>query len=214
MVEERNFSRQFVYRHADIGRSKVDRAAEWVREFSPGTAVRAIDAQIGSPDDVVALLDDVDLVVGAIDTPPIKIASWINSACVAAGVPHVRGGMGIQSSYVSVDPGRSACVECHRTAVLREADQPGSVGAKWRLFERLELVNRGVGPVAGQIGAVIAMEALRYLTGFAAPVAAGVVHTFDLGVGGAETLVRWDRHPDCPVCPTAGAARESNPAAA
>jgi hypothetical protein len=33
VVEERNFSRQYIYRHADIGRSKVERAAEWVREY-------------------------------------------------------------------------------------------------------------------------------------------------------------------------------------
>jgi hypothetical protein len=50
------------------------------------------------------------------------------------------------------------------------------------------------------------MEALRYLTGFAQPVAAGIVHTFDLSDGGAGTLTPWVMHPDCPVCPTAGTA--------
>lgn len=33
-VEPWNFARQFVYRHVDIGRSKVDRAAEWVRSMT------------------------------------------------------------------------------------------------------------------------------------------------------------------------------------
>lgn len=206
VVEERNFSRQFIYRHADIGRAKVERAGEWVREYQPGTDVRTLNREITSSEDVARLLDGTrtDLVIAAADTPPLEIGSWVNRACVAAGVPYIRGGMGIQSNYVSVDPGRSPCFECNRLAILEEQEEPDAAGAKWRLFHRLDLVNRGVGPIAGQISALVAMEALRYLTRFAEPVAAGVIHNFDLSEGGAETLTPWVRHPDCPVCPIAG----------
>jgi molybdopterin-synthase adenylyltransferase len=205
-VEERNFSRQFIYRHADIGRPKVERASEWVREYSPGTEVRALNRKITSSEDVAELLDGTgtDLVIAAVDTPPFEIGSWVNQACVAAGVPHIRGMMGVQSGYFSVDPGRGPCFECGRMVMLGEQDEPGAVGAKWRLIQRLSLVNRGVGPIAGQIGALVAIEALRFLTGFAEPVAAGVLHTFDLSEGGAETLTPWEKHAGCPVCPSAG----------
>jgi molybdopterin-synthase adenylyltransferase len=207
VVEERNFSRQFIYRHADIGRAKVERASEWVREYSPGTEVRALNQKITSAEDVAELLDGTgtDLVIAAVDTPPFEIDSWVNRACVAAGVPYIRGGMGgVQSSYFSVDPGRSPCLECDRLVMLEEQGEPGAAGAKWRLAQRLTLVNRGVGPVVGQIGALVAMEALRYLTGFTEPVAAGVFHSFDLPEGGAETITPWVKRADCPVCPTAG----------
>jgi molybdopterin/thiamine biosynthesis adenylyltransferase len=206
VVEERNFSRQFVYRHADIGRAKVERAREWVNEYSPGTKVRAVNQEITSWQDVAELLDGTDLVIAAMDTPRFLIASWVNRACVAAGVPYVHGGMGVQSGYASVDPGRSACFECNRLIMLGERGEPGEIGAKWRLFHRLSLGNRGVGPIAGQIGALMAMEALRYLTGFSEPVAAGLFHTFDLSQGGAETVTPWVKRSDCPVCPTAGTA--------
>jgi molybdopterin-synthase adenylyltransferase len=206
VVEERNFSRQFIYRHADIGRAKVERASEWVREYSPSTEVRALNRLITSSRDVAELLDGTgtDLVISAVDTPPLEIGPWVNRACVEADVPHIRGGMGVQSHYVSVDPGRSPCVECNQLVMQEEQDDPGEVGAKWRLFQRLSLVNRGVGPIAGQIGALMAMEALRYLTGFAEPVAAGVIHSFDLSEGGAETVTPWDRHAGCPACRVAG----------
>ena len=208
LVEARNFSRQFTYRYADIGRAKVERASQWVREYSPGTEVRALNREITSSADVANLLDltGADIVIAAVDTPPLEIGSWVNQACVAAGVPYIRGGMGVQSSYVSVDPGRSPCFECSRLVMLEEEDEPGAVGAKWRLFQRLDLVNRGVGPIAGQIGALMAMEALRYLSGFAEPVAAGVFHAFDLSEGGAETVTPWVKRDDCPVCPTADTA--------
>jgi molybdopterin/thiamine biosynthesis adenylyltransferase len=213
VVEERNFSRQFIYRHADIGRLKVERAGEWVREYSPGTEVLALNRTITSPDDVAELLagTGTGLVIAAVDTPPLEIGSWVNQACVAAGVPHIRGMMGVQSGYFSVGPGSGPCSECGRLVMLGERDEPGAAGAKWRLIERLSLVNRGVGPVAGQIGALVAMEALRYLTGFAEPVAAGVLHSFDLSEGGAETLTPWEKRADCPVCAPAGTSASKEP---
>lgn len=208
IVEQRNFSRQYIYRHADIGRLKAERAAEWVREYSPGTEVRTLNRLITSARDVTELLDGTgtDLVIGAVDTPPVEVDSWINRACVEAGVPYIRGGMGVQSQYYSVDPGRSPCFECERLRVAGEREVPGPAGAKWRLIERLDMVNGGVGPIAGQIGALIGMEALRYLTGFSEPVAAGVLHSFDLSEGGAETIVPWASNADCPVCAAAGTA--------
>lgn len=205
-VELRNFSRQFIFRKSDVGRSKVARAAEWVREFDPATEVVALDQKIGSPDDIAALLPGADVLIGAIDTPPLDIAYWINEACVAAGVPHVRGGMGLQPQYYSVDPGLSACVECDRLIMLDDQGAADSRGVRWRLMRRqvADAPNPGVGPVAGLVGSAVAMEAIRYITRFTEPTAAGVLHTFDLINGRPEELRPWPARPDCPVCPTAG----------
>jgi molybdopterin/thiamine biosynthesis adenylyltransferase len=207
IVERRNFSRQYIYRHQDLGRPKVERARDWIREFSPTTEVTISNRTIGSSEDVAALLTGIDLVVAAIDTPRMEIASWINRACVAAGVPHVRGGMGVQSHFVSVDPGRSACVECSNMVMFEEQADGGTASVKWRLFERFDQQNRGVGPIAGHIGSLMAMEGLRYLTGFAPPAAAGAMHTFDLSDGGVERIIPWTARPNCPVCAVAGTRR-------
>ncbi len=199
-VELRNFARQYLYRTQDLGMPKVERAAAWVRAFSPETDVRVVSRWIGGPDDVADLLPEADLVVSGVDQPA-GIDLWVNEACVAAGVPYVRGGMIAQRlAYWSVDPGRSPCMACHQHELAATAPEHG-VAAERRRAE-LERVNRGIGPVASLVGALVAMEALRYLTGFAPPIAAGCERFVDFASGEQE-VQRWTRWADCPVCPTA-----------
>jgi hypothetical protein len=58
------------------------------------------------------------------------------------------------------------------------------------------------------IGAAVAMEAVRYLTKFAEPIAAGCMRFIDCGTG-AEEVVPWEPWPECPVCATAPAVRST-----
>lgn len=200
VVELRNFARQYLYRTQDIGLPKVERAAAWVRAFSPGTDVRTVSRWIGGPGDIADLLTGADLVISGVDQPA-GIDLWVNEACVAAGVPYVRGGMIAQRlAYWSVDPGRSPCLACHQHELAATAPDHG-VGAELRRAE-LERVNRGIGPVASMVGALVAMEALRYLTGFAPPIAAGCERFVDFATGDQE-VQRWTGWAGCPVCPTA-----------
>jgi molybdopterin-synthase adenylyltransferase len=211
VVELRNFARQYLYRASDIGLPKVERAAAWVRAFSPPTDVRAVSRWIGAPADVADLLPGADLVVSAIDQPD-RVDEWVNEACVAAGVPFVRGGMYAQRlAYLSVDPGRSACLACDQQELAATGPELGVTPE--RLATGLDRVNRGIGPVASMVGGLVAMEALRYLTRFAPPVAAGRQRFVDFATGDQETRV-WTRWPGCPVCATAPAPRGSVPAVA
>jgi molybdopterin-synthase adenylyltransferase len=212
VVELRNFARQYLYQTRDIGMPKVERAAAWVRAFSPGTDVRTVSRWIGGPGDIADLLTEADLVISGVDQPT-GIDFWVNEACVAAGVPYVRGGMIAQRlAYWSVDPGRSPCMACHQHELTVTAPEYG-VAAELRRTE-LERVNRGIGPVASMVGALVAMEALRYLTGFAPPIAAGCERFVDFATGDQE-VQRWTRWADCPVCPTAPASSAAGvPAAA
>lgn len=199
VIELRNFARQYLYRTQDIGMPKVERAAAWVRAFSPETDVQTVSRWVSGPDDVADLLTDADLVISGVDQPA-GVDLWVNEACVAAGVPYVRGGMIAQRlAYWSVDPGRSPCLACHRHTLAAGGPERG-VDAERRRAE-LERVNRGIGPVASMVGALVAMEALRYLTGFALPIAAGCERFVDFSTGDQE-VQPWTRWPDCPVCQT------------
>lgn len=204
VVEEKNFARQFVYRRCDVGRAKVQRAAEWVGEFDPTIEVEAIQAEFMCVEDVAQLVDLVrpDAVSDAVDSPQ-DIDTWVNAACVAAGVPFCRGGMGVTESVVwSVDPGRSACLAC------RQPD-PGEAATDLRLHlstlhaAAVPRVNRGAGPVATQLGSLVAFELTRFLTGYAPPVYAGGVAVIDLASDCGQTVVRNARDPDCAVCRSA-----------
>jgi molybdopterin/thiamine biosynthesis adenylyltransferase len=203
-LEPRNFARQFVYRHADLGRSKVERAAEWVREFDPTVEVRPVDRWISGPGDLADLVDGVDLVAGGLDGHP-DAALWVNEAAVRAGVPLVTGGMTMsQLVYYSVDPGRSRCRQCdERGAPDPAAASAAAIGR--RRFRELRITNGLIGPLAMQIGSLVGYEALRYLTGFEPPRAAGAYVKLDLRTGLTPEREPFADHPDCPVCPLAPA---------
>jgi len=211
-VEPRNFSRQFLYRHADLGRSKVDRAAEWVREYDPTIEVRAVDRWIGRADDLDGLFDGADVVTGSFDEPP-GAQAWVNQAVVGAGIPLVSGALfGTQLVYSSVDPGRSACQAC-AAARLSDGQSPGAEGLAVRLDERLPRTNRLTGPVAAIVGALIAQEAARYITGFQPPYAAGAVVFLDVRNGFESHRMPITRDPDCEICRQAADVRSRRPSA-
>jgi molybdopterin/thiamine biosynthesis adenylyltransferase len=211
-VEPKNLARQFLYREADLGRSKVHRAAEWVRSFHSGIEVDAVRRWVGGPDDVAGLLTGVDLVVSGIDQGE-RIDNWVNEACVRAGVPWIRGGMtGSQLIYFSVDPGRSGCYECRVRAYgdgkgITSAVLPPPAVTAQRLSARIPRVNRANGPSAALIGSLVAFEALRYLSGYEPPYAAGAEVLVDVSGGCAQRREPWPRDPDCAVCAAAVTAR-------
>jgi molybdopterin/thiamine biosynthesis adenylyltransferase len=204
-VEARNFARQYLYRWPDIGTRKVARAADWVRAFDPSIAVEAIDVGVESPEQIGDLLDRFapDVVAAGIDHPD-DVDFWVNAACVSRGVPFVRGGMWVTEGIVwSVDPGRSACMECGKRLGPNDPE-PGSdlatVLAGVQLQGTKPRTNRGIGPVAGLLGAYGAFEILRYLTGFEPPAYAANPLLIDFAAGCATQQQRWPRDPTCPVC--------------
>jgi molybdopterin/thiamine biosynthesis adenylyltransferase len=215
VVQSRNFARQYLYRYAEIGARKVDLAAEWVRHFDPSIDVTAIHQRIDSPQRVVDLLDRYrpNAVVAGVDSPD-QIDAWVNLACVPAGVPFVRGGMWVTQGVVwSVDPGRSACVNCRSPQEdSPQGDQSESAPGVADLAAELATVrlhgtrprtNRGTGPVAGLLGSLAAFEVLRYLTCFEPPAYAGQPLMIDFAKGCAMHHASWSRDPHCTVCAAA-----------
>ncbi|HET8660598.1 MAG TPA: ThiF family adenylyltransferase [Micromonosporaceae bacterium] len=209
-VEPRNLARQFLYREADLGTSKVHRAAAWVRDFHSGIKVDAVRRWLRGPDDLTDLLPGVALVVSGVDQGE-RIDRWVNEACLSAGVPWVRGGMtGSQLLYFSVDPGRSACYEC-RVHAYGDGQAPATVelsataATAQRLSARLPRVNRANGPSAALVGSLVAFEALRYLTGYEPPYAAGAEVLVDVADGCTQRREPWPRNPDCLLCTRAAA---------
>lgn len=203
-VEQRNFARQYLYGRADLGARKVDRAAAWVRAFDPSIEVAALDIEIGGAEQVAGLLAELrpDAVASGVDRPR-EIDTWVNAGCLVRGVPYVRGGMLVTEGIVwSVDPGRSACYTCARTD---DSETGGDSElrlqrAGQRLYATKPSTNRGIGPVAGLLGSLVAFELLRYLTGFEPPAYAGRPLLIDFAAGCATRRLDWSRDPACPAC--------------
>ncbi len=207
LVEPRNFARQFVYRRSDIGRPKVERAAEWVREFDPGIEVETLVRDITCADDVAALIDHTspDLVVSGVDSPPESIDRWVNAACVRRRVPYIRGGMSVTEGVIwSVVPGLTACYACGRDAAVKSDD--ARQRETWDQMHRAAVprVNRGIGPVATLLGGMVSMEVTRLLLGYAPPAYAGGLAVIDLRDGCRLDVSMGAPNPDCEVCGRTG----------
>src|SRR5215210_4128416 len=106
-IELSNLNRQVLYRTADIGRRKVDVAAEALCALNPELDV-APSACAGA-----------DFVVCTADSPVHEIGRWVNRACLELSLPHTSAGqfpprVRIGPTFV---PGRTACLECQESAV-------------------------------------------------------------------------------------------------
>jgi adenylyltransferase/sulfurtransferase len=150
-VEFSNLARQVIYRDADIGKPKVEVAANRLGRSFAGAKVRGqrcrLDASNASD-----LISTCDFVVDATDDPAAKFL--INDVCVGQGRPFVYGGvLGIVGQAMTVLPGATACLRC-----LFETPPDASEVASCREAGIL-------GPVAGAIGEVQAAEALAWLGG-------------------------------------------------
>ena len=139
--------------------------------------------------------------VAAIDDPD-DVDLWVNEACVGAGVPFIRGGLAyVQGLYWSVDPGRSACRHClelYRATLAQDVDRAVATG---ELVLRGARVNRAIGPVAQLLGSLVAMEAVRYLTGITAPVSAGCYQLVDFPAAARSRPIPGRATPTAPSAP-------------
>ncbi len=197
-VDTRNLARQYLYRFADIGAPKVELAADWVRAFDPSIGVKAVHGEVTSRRDVVDLIDQFapDAVMSGVDSP-IEVDEWVNAGCVSRGVPFVRGGMTVTMGSVwSVDPGKSACRAC----AYELNEMPADEQAAFRMYTGKPRINRGIGPIAGLLGALCAFEILRFLTRFEPPAYAGKPMTLDFAAGCATRQDEWQRSASCAVC--------------
>lgn len=197
-VELKNLTRQFLYVESDVGEPKVGRAVARARAANSTIKVDAVDRRVHGVDDIAPLIDGADLVVCGIDQP-MASRYWVNEACVNAGVPWIGGGMTVtRLVYWSIWPGRSGCLVCRDVAGLGPEGTTAADGddgglRRWR-------TNRTIGPMASVVAGFVGLEALRYLTGFAPPVAAGRSWLIDVVTGLSELEVAWERRADCPVC--------------
>lgn len=201
-VELSNLNRQILYRDADLGKPKVGLAIERVREFNPVIEIQPVTRSINSGEDALAVITGTDIVISVIDRPEAEIRSWLNEACVSAGIPLLTGGLEAQRAvYFAVLPRETGCVECWRTQAAR--DDPVSAAM---LEERRA---RGIGgdnaafcPLVAMAAALLTSELVRLVTGIVPPIAGG--RLMELGFSDCQLneSERWERRADCPVCGT------------
>jgi molybdopterin/thiamine biosynthesis adenylyltransferase len=179
-VELSNLHRQHLHFTPDLGVAKAHSAAAKLGFLNPEIAVEPYQAPFAP-----AMLDEQDLVVDCTDTFAARYA--VNAACCAAGVPLIEGGVsGFSGLVMAIRPGESACYRC----AFPQAPAPGAVPS---------CAEAGVlGPAAGVVGSLQALEALKLLAGLDG-LLTGAFLQIDL-LGHEFVRVAVERRPDCPDC--------------
>lgn len=175
-----NLQRQILFDTTDVGRPKVKAAAERLRAVNPHVQIRPINTRL-TPATAREIVRDYDLVLDGTDDFPTRFA--VNAACVAEGVPLVSGALGRWSGQVGVLEGRP-CYRCLVPDVPPDAETCARIGV--------------VGALAGIVGSMAALEAIKLITGAGEPLR-GRLWIYD-GLSAASRAVRIPPDPACPVC--------------
>jgi molybdopterin/thiamine biosynthesis adenylyltransferase len=152
-VDQSNLARQTIYATVDVGVRKVDAAATAVARINPGVTVDARVERIGA-DNAGALLAGVDVVLDGCDNFDTRLA--VARAALDARVPLVSSAVVQFEGQLGVFRGWEAGKPCYQCFV---GEAPGRDAAS--------CAEDGVlGPVAGVMGSLAALEVIRAVVPF------------------------------------------------
>ena len=182
VVEVSNLHRQPLHFTPDTGVAKAESAAAKLRFLNPEVVVETYQVRVDETN-VAGLVEGQDLVVDCSDS--FETRYLVNAACCEAGIDLVEGGVvGWSGLVMTILPGASACYRCAFPTAPQDAPTCAEAGV--------------LGPAAGVIGSLQALEALKLLSGAAAPLTDAFLSVDLATLDVMRVNVR--RRPDCPDC--------------
>lgn len=183
-VDLSNLQRQIAHHTADLGAPKVESAAAKLSAVNPDVRVR-LHPEHATAANILEIAREYDFVIDGTDNFAAKFL--INDACHFAGVPFSHAGiLRFDGQLLTVLPGETACCRCvfggpPPQGAVPTCSQAGVLGA-----------------MAGVIGCLQAVEALKHLLG-AGDLLVDRMLVFDaLGLGFREVGLKRNRQ--CPLC--------------
>ena len=148
-VEIHNLNRQILYSTSDLGLPKAYIAAKRIKELNPEVRVRPIQAKL-APENIEKILSEADVIVDGLDNWEARLV--IDAYAWKTGKTFIHGAA--ESHYgqvTTIKRGVTTCLACLAPRVLRRAC--------------LAIL----GPTAGIIGLLEALEAIKVITGIGEP---------------------------------------------
>jgi molybdopterin/thiamine biosynthesis adenylyltransferase len=175
-----DLNRQILMTHDWLGRPRVECAAQRLHALNPRLEVVAVAENI-SETNVARLVGQADLVADC--APRFEERFLMNREAVFQGKPMVECAVyELEAHLTSIVPGATPCLAC------LWPEPPTDWKREFPIF----------GAVAGTVGCLAAMEAIKLLTGLGEPLRNRLL-TCDLRTVSFRT-VRTARRPGCPVC--------------
>ncbi|MDO4515906.1 MAG: HesA/MoeB/ThiF family protein [Bacillota bacterium] len=184
VVDLSNLQRQVIHGTPDLGKPKVESAKESIKAINPEVEVHTYHTFVGA-DNIADMIRDYDFILDGTDNFPAKFL--INDACVMAGKPFSHAGiLRFSGQLMTYVPGEGPCYRCvfenpPPKDAVPTCKQAGVIGA-----------------MAGVIGCLQALEAIKYITG-AGELLTGKLLTYDALTMKFRT-VKLPRNHRCGVC--------------
>jgi adenylyltransferase/sulfurtransferase len=184
VVDFSNLQRQVLHGTSDVGRPKLQSAADRLRAINPEVRLDLYETRLSSAN-ALSLFEPYDIIIDGTDNFPTRYL--VNDACVLLRKPNVYGSIFRFDGQASVFyPGRGPCYRC----LYPEPPPPGEVPS---------CAEGGVlGILPGLIGCIQATEAVKLILGQGSPLVGRLVLYDALAMTFREFKVR--RNPRCPVC--------------
>jgi molybdopterin/thiamine biosynthesis adenylyltransferase/rhodanese-related sulfurtransferase/molybdopterin converting factor small subunit len=184
VVDFTNLQRQVIHGTKDVGRKKLDSAADTMLDINPYVEIDRHEVALTS-ENALDILKDYDIVVDGTDNFPTRYL--VNDACVLLKKPNVYGSIFRfegQATVFAYEGG--PCYRC----LYPEPPPPGLVPS---------CAEGGVlGILPGTIGLIQATETVKLILGIGEPLVGRLLLYDALGMRFRELKLR--RNPECPVC--------------
>jgi sulfur-carrier protein adenylyltransferase/sulfurtransferase len=186
VVDYTNLQRQIIHTTADVGRKKLDSAAEKLKAINPFLELRRFETKLSSTN-ALDLFREFDIVADGTDNFPTRYL--VNDACVLTGKPNVYGSIFRFEGQASVFAREEGpCYRC----LYPEPPPPGLVPS---------CAEGGVlGILPGLVGVIQATEVIKLILGKGDPLIGRLLLIDALGMKFRELKLR--KNADCPVCGT------------
>lgn len=183
MVSLTNLQRQVIHGTPDVGRSKVESAAEAIHIINPSVRVEKHELFLNE-DNALDIIGDYDFIVEGSDNFSAKYL--VNDACVMLGKSFCIGGINRYAGQVMTYRPGTACYRClfPEPPAREDVETCAMVGV--------------LGTIAGMLGTVQATEVVKCIAGVGEPLYNQLL-TFD------ALTMQWDklqfqRNEHCPLC--------------
>src|SRR6201987_6014388 len=184
VVDYTNLQRQIIHSTADVGREKLDSAADKLKAINPCINLRTFETRLSSTN-ALDLFREFDIIADGTDNFPTRYL--VNDACVLTGKPNVYGSIfrfeGQASVFATED---GPCYRC----LYPEPPPPGLVPS---------CAEGGVlGILPGLVGVRQATKVIKLIRGVGEPLIGRLLLVDALGMKFRELKLR--KNPDCPAC--------------